>query len=44
MPCLISLDGFGKKEGSPISQSADDASVGEDEGAGGAGESEQGRC
>ena len=39
MPCLVSLHGLGEEEGSPVRQTADHAAVGEDKGAGCAGDS-----
>lgn len=39
MPCLVFLERFGEEEGSPVCQAADYAAVGEDKGAGCAGNS-----
>lgn len=43
VPRLVLLDGFGEEVGAPVCKAADDATVGEDEGAGCVGYSEGGR-
>lgn len=42
VPRLVLLDGFGEEVGTPVREAADDAAVGEDQGAGGVGYSSTG--
>ena len=44
VPRLVLLDGFGEEVGAPVCEAAEDAAVGEDEGAGCVGDSRKGRC
>ena len=39
MPCLVSFEGFGEEERSPVRETADYAAISEDEGTGCAGNS-----